>query len=60
VVIVCLLVSKTILGKKKKNRLQAHACNPSTWEAEAKGSQVQGWPGLEHSDTLSQEIQPKE
>jgi hypothetical protein len=22
-----------------------HACNPSTWEAEAGRSRVQGWPG---------------
>jgi hypothetical protein len=29
-----------------------NACNPSTWEAEAGGSQVQDQPGL-HSETLS-------
>jgi hypothetical protein len=30
-----------------------HACNPSTQEAEARGSTVQGQPGL-HSETLPQ------
>jgi hypothetical protein len=29
-----------------------HACNPSTQEAEAEESQVQGQPGL-HRETLS-------
>jgi hypothetical protein len=29
----------------------AHACMPSTWEAEARGSRVQGQLGL-HSETL--------
>jgi hypothetical protein len=24
----------------------AHTCNPNSWEANAKGSQVQGQPGL--------------
>ncbi|XP_013369544.1 PREDICTED: uncharacterized protein LOC106148472 isoform X1 [Chinchilla lanigera] len=39
--------------KKRKKRgeepdVVAHACNPSTWEAEARGSlQVQGQPGLQ-------------
>jgi hypothetical protein len=28
-----------------------HACNPSTQEAKARGSQVEGQPGL-HSETL--------
>jgi hypothetical protein len=32
----------------------ANTCNPSTGEAEAGGSQVQGQPGL-HSKTLSQQ-----
>jgi hypothetical protein len=36
-----------------------HACNPSTWEAEARGSQVQipDQHGL-HNETLSQKIIP--
>jgi hypothetical protein len=36
----------------------AHACHPSTQEAEAGGSRVQGQPGL-HSETLSPRPQKK-
>jgi hypothetical protein len=36
-----------------------HACNPSTWEVEAGGSQVQGQYGL-CSKTLSQKKKKKE
>jgi hypothetical protein len=33
-----------------------HSCNPSTWEAKARGSGVQGQPGLK-SETQSQNQQ---
>jgi hypothetical protein len=36
-----------------KPDVMAHSCNPSTQEAEARGSQVGDQPGL-HSETLSQ------
>jgi hypothetical protein len=38
-----------------KPRVAVHACNPSTWEAEAEGLCVPGQTGL-HSETLSQKI----
>jgi hypothetical protein len=42
-------------GRKERNKLsmEAEACNPSTWEAVAKGLKVQGQAGP-HSETLSQ------
>jgi hypothetical protein len=37
----------------QKLGVMVHACNPSTWEAEARGLWIQGQHGL-HSKTLSQ------
>jgi hypothetical protein len=42
-------------GWNKMLGLVEHTYNPSIWEAEAKGSQVKGQPGL-YSETLSQKI----
>ena len=37
--------------------MMAHACNPSTWEAEIGGSQVQGQP-QQCSEALSNLVRP--
>jgi hypothetical protein len=49
------LIKDYILLKnmKKAAKHGMHVCNPSTWEAEAGGSGVQGWPGLENKTCLT-------
>jgi hypothetical protein len=50
----CEIVNKTCSNKNTLELgMMIHACNLSTWEAEAGGSIVQGQPGL-YSENLSQ------
>jgi hypothetical protein len=49
---------KISFKKLEKLSVVVHSYNPSSWEAKAVGSQVQGQPGL-HSETLHQNKQKK-
>jgi hypothetical protein len=46
-------LENTTVRAKKKLSVVVHICNPSTWEAEAGGSQIGSQPGL-HSEILYQ------